>query len=116
MNTVRTLLCLTALALSADAHAQQSNHLKLPAAARWDVSGQLSMLNRNKSDLSRWDHWYSVAAVNGTGGYYWTPHVKSEFEIGTSGEGTRDSMMRKSASSATAPPSRPSVSADVQPF
>jgi len=90
MNTVRTLLCLTALALSADAHAQQSNHLKLPAAARWDVSGQLSMLNRNKSDLSQWDHWYSVAAVNGTGGHYWTPHFKSEFEIGMGGEGTID--------------------------
>jgi len=90
MNTVRTLLCLTALAFSADAYAQQSTHLKLPAAARWDVSGQLSMLNRNKSELSQWDHWYSVAAVNGTGGYYWTPHWKSEFEIGMSGEGTID--------------------------
>jgi len=48
------------------------------------------MLNRNKSELSQWDHWYSVAAVNGTGGYYWTPHWKSEFEIGMSGEGTID--------------------------
>jgi hypothetical protein len=90
MNTVRTLVCLTALAFSADAHAQQSTHLKLPAATRWDVSGQLSMLNRNKSELSRWDHWYSVAAVNSTGGYYWTPHFKSEFEIGMAGEGTID--------------------------
>ena len=90
MNTVRTLVCLAALASSADAYAQQSTHLKLPAATRWDVSGQLSMLNRNKSELSRWDHWYSVAAVNGTGGYYWTPHFKSEFEIGMGGEGTID--------------------------
>jgi hypothetical protein len=90
MNTVRTLVCLTALAFSADAYAQQPTHLKLPAATRWDVAGQLSMLNRNKSDLSRWDHWYSVAAINATGGYYWTPHFKSEFEIGTSGEGTID--------------------------
>jgi len=66
MNTVRTLLCLTALAFSADAYAQQSTHLKLPAAARWDVSGQLSMLNRNKSELSQWDRWYSVAACTRT--------------------------------------------------
>ncbi len=91
MNTVRTLVCVTALAISADAYAQQSTHLNLPATPRWDVAGQLSMLNRNKSDLSRWDHWYSVAAINGTAGYYWTPHFKSEIEIGTSGEGTIDS-------------------------
>jgi hypothetical protein len=88
MNTVRTFLCVTALAFSADAHAQQSTSLKLPA--RWDVAGQLSMLNRNKPELSQWDHWYSVAAVNGTGGYYWTPHSKSEFELGMGGEGTID--------------------------
>ena len=65
MNTVRTLVCVTALAISADAYAQQSTHLNLPATPRWDVAGQLSMLNRNKSDLSRWDHWYSVAAIGG---------------------------------------------------
>jgi hypothetical protein len=92
MNTVRILVCVTALAISADAYAQQSTHLNLPATPRWDVAGQLSMLNRNKSDLSRWDHWYSVAAINGTAGYYWTPHFKSEIEIGTSGEGTIDSQ------------------------
>ena len=34
---------------------------------------------------------------------------------GTSGAGTRDSIPRKSASSAAAPASRPSVCADVQP-
>ena len=86
MNTVRTLVCLAALAFSADAYAQQSTNLKLPA--RWDVSGQLSMLNRNTSELSQWDHWYSVAAVNGTGGYYWTPHFKTELEVGMGGQGT----------------------------
>jgi len=88
MNMVRALVCLTALASSADASAQQATHLKLPA--RWDAAGQLSMVNRNRSELSRWDHWYTVAAINGTGGYYWTPHFKSEFEIGMGGEGTID--------------------------
>jgi opacity protein-like surface antigen len=90
MNTVRTLVCLTALAFSADAFAQQATHLKLPVTPRWDVAGQLSMLNRNTSELSPWDHWYSVAAFNATGGYYWTPHFKSEFELGIAGEGTID--------------------------
>lgn len=90
MKTLRTLVSLWALAFSADAYAHQSTHLNLPATPRWDVVGQLSLLNRNKPELSRWDHWYSVAAVNATGGYYWTPHFKSEFEIGTGGEGTID--------------------------
>src|SRR5262245_43878186 len=90
MKTLRTLACLTALAFSADAYAQSSTHLKLPTTPRWDVAGQLSMLNRNEPELSRWDNWYSVAAVNATGGYYWTPHFKSEFEIGSGGEGTID--------------------------
>lgn len=90
MRTLTGLVCLATLALSADAYAQQSTHLRLPTTGKWDVAGQLSMLNRNTSDLSQWDHWYSVAAVNATGGYYWTPHFKSEFEVGFAGEGTID--------------------------
>ena len=92
MNTVSTLVCLTALAFSVDAYAQQSSQLKLPATPRWDAAGQLSMLNRNRSDLSGWDQWYSVAAINGIGGYYWTPHFKTEFEIGASGKGHIDAQ------------------------
>ena len=89
MRTLTGLVCLAALALGADAYGQPSTQQKLPATG-WDVAGQLSMLNRNTSELSEWDHWYSVAAVNATGGYYWTPHLKSEFEIGFAGEGTID--------------------------
>lgn len=89
MRTLTGFLCLATLALGADAYAQQSTYQKLPATG-WDVAGQLSMLNRNTSELSEWDHWYSVAAVNATGGYYWTPHLKSELEIGFAGEGTID--------------------------
>ena len=65
MRTLTGFVCLATLALGADAYAQQSTALKLPAAG-WDVAGQLSMLNRNTSELSDWDHWYSVAAVNAT--------------------------------------------------
>jgi hypothetical protein len=90
MKTVIGLVCLAALAFTGEAYAQQSTHLKLPTAGRWDVAGQLSVLNRNKAELSQWDHWYSVAAMNATGGRYWTPHFKSEFEIGFAGEGTID--------------------------
>ena len=52
MKTITTLLCVAALAVAADAGAQQPTHLTLPTDGRWDVAGQLALLNRNKSDLS----------------------------------------------------------------
>lgn len=86
MKRFTTLSCLAMLAVAGTAHAQQS-----PAfAARWDAAGQLALLNRNRSGLSRWDHWYSAPAVDGTAGRYWTPHFKTEFEIGAAGRGSID--------------------------
>jgi len=90
MKMLIGVVCLMALGYSADSYAQQPTHLNLPGTSRWDVTGQLSMLNRNTSELSRWDHWYSVAAVNGTAGYYWSPHFKTELELGFAGEGSID--------------------------
>jgi len=90
MKRLIGVVCLMVLGYSADSYAQQPARLKLPGTGRWDVAGQLSMLNRNTSDLSRWDHWYSVAAVNGTAGYYWSPHFKTEVEVGFAGDGTID--------------------------
>jgi Outer membrane protein beta-barrel domain len=92
MRTLETLLCMAALAVAVEAQAQQPTTLMVPAPGQWDVAGQLALLNRNKSDLSRWDHWYSVAAIDGSAGRYWTPHLKTEFEIGTAGQGTIDGM------------------------
>jgi outer membrane protein W len=52
------------------------------------VSGQLALLNRNKADLgSPWDHWYAAPMVEGSAGHYWTPHLKTELEVATAGEG-----------------------------
>ena len=96
MKTLTTLLSLAMLAVAATAGAQQQTYQTLPAGpstplgAGWDVAGQIGLLNRNRSDLSRWDHWYSVAAVDGSAGRYWTPHLKTEFEIGTAGRGSID--------------------------
>jgi opacity protein-like surface antigen len=78
MKTLTTLLCLAVLACAADARAQ------------WDVAGQLALLNRNKAELSQWDRWYSAPAIDGSAGRYWTPHFKTELEIGTAGQGTID--------------------------
>ena len=82
------------------------------AIGRWDVAGQLALLNRNKTELgSRWDHWYEAPLIQGSAGHYWTPHIKTELEIAASGQGTigveedlryREHMLRESTVGATA--------------
>jgi hypothetical protein len=71
-----SVFCLFALAVAGKAHAQQ-----------WDVAGQLALLNRNKAELGGYDHWYSVAAIDGSAGWYWTPHLKTELNVGTAAQG-----------------------------
>lgn len=90
MKRLSTMFSLSALlALAPDASAQQP--VPVVAIGRWDVAGQLALLNRNKADLgSRWNHWYEAPLVQGSTGHYWTPHVKTELEIATSGQGTID--------------------------
>jgi len=90
MKTLTTLLCLAALTLSESALAQQPAAPALSTGGRWDASGQIALLNRHRSDLSRWDRWYSAPAVDGTAGRYWTPHFKTEFEIATARRGGID--------------------------
>jgi len=111
MKRLSTLFSLSALlALAPDASAQQP--VPLAAIGRWDVAGQLALLNRNKTELgSRWDHWYEAPLIQGSAGHYWTPHLKTELEIATSGQGTigveedlryREHMLRESTLGATA--------------
>jgi len=88
MKTLTTLLCLAALAAADNARAQQPAPLALPG--RWDATGQFALLNRYRSDLSQWNQWYAAPAVDGTAGRYWTPHFKTEFEIGTARRGGID--------------------------
>ena len=111
MKRLSTMFSLSAiLALAPDASAQQP--VPVTAIGRWDVAGQLALLNRNKSELgSRWDHWYEAPLIQGSAGHYWTPHFKTELEIATSGQGTigveenlryREHMLRESTVGATA--------------
>ena len=76
MKIPTALFCLFVLALAVDAHAQQ-----------WDTAGQLALLNRNKTDFGGSDQWYSVTAIDGSVGHYWTPHIKLELDVGTTGQG-----------------------------
>lgn len=111
MKRLSTMFSLSALlALAPDASAQQP--VPVTAIGRWDVAGQLALLNRNKSELgSRWDHWYEAPLIQGSAGHYWTPHFKTELEIATSGRGTigveedlryREHTLRESTVGATA--------------
>ena len=90
MKTLTTLLCLATLAAADSARAQQPGTVALPGPGRWDAAGQVALLNRHRSDLSEWDHWYSAPAFDGTAARYWTPHFKTEFEIGTARGGGID--------------------------
>jgi hypothetical protein len=96
MKRLTTLICLALLAIASNAHAEE-----------WDAAGQLALLNRNKADLGSYDSWYSVAAIDGTVARYWTPHLKTEFDVGTAGEGRiygpyREQKLRETTVGATA--------------
>jgi hypothetical protein len=92
MKRLLTLLSLSALlTLAPDASAQQP--VPVAAIGRWDVAGQLALLNRNKADLGqRWDQWYAAPLVEGSAGHYWTPHFKTELDFATAGHGTIDGV------------------------
>jgi len=60
----------------------------LPAdASRWDASAHVTWLGQHLPDSSGWDRWYQVAVGGASVGYYFTPHLKTEFDIGTSTQG-----------------------------
>jgi hypothetical protein len=56
-------------------------------ASRWDASGHLTWLGRHLQPSLNWDRWYEVATGGASVGYYWTPHLKTEFDITTSTRG-----------------------------
>ena len=57
-------------------------------AARWDAAAHITWLGEHRPDPAiQWDRWFAVASGGGTLGYYWTSHLKTEFDISTSTEG-----------------------------
>jgi hypothetical protein len=66
--------------LASTAEAQQT---------RWDAAAHVTWLGeRRPADQSfEWDHWFGVASGGGSVGFYWTPHLKTEFDLATSSEG-----------------------------
>lgn len=60
----------------------------LPAGpSRWDVAAHITWLGERRTGPSfARDRWINVAAGGAIVGYYWTPHLKAELDISTSGE------------------------------
>lgn len=56
----------------------------------WDAAAQVTWLGEHRPAGSfEWDRWFGVASGGGSIGYYWTAHLKTEFDISTSSEGER---------------------------
>src|SRR4051794_28454187 len=54
-----------------------------PPAARVDVQGGVAWLNLHKPGLNRYDDWVNqLGAFNGSAGWYWTDHFKTEIDAG----------------------------------
>jgi hypothetical protein len=67
--------------------------LQPASASRWDAAAHVVWLGERRPDPSiRWDPWFNVASGGGVFGYYWTPHLKTEFDLSTSSEGERYSV------------------------
>jgi hypothetical protein len=55
--------------------------------SRWDAEGHVAWLGEHRPNASiQWDRWFNMASGGGTVGYYWTSHLKTEFDIATSTE------------------------------
>ena len=55
---------------------------------KWDAAAHVTWLGERRSAQSfEWDRWFGVASGGGVVGYYWTPHLKTEFDLATSTEG-----------------------------
>ena len=86
-----------ALALAAsmwplNASAQDSGRtptvtLSPASPSRWDAAAHVTWLGERMNQPADWNRWYGVASGGGDLGYYWTPHLKVEFDIATSTKG-----------------------------
>jgi hypothetical protein len=87
-KAVAVAVCLTASV--AGAQERTPTATLVPAVvSRWDAAAHVMWLGEHwqASRSLQWDRWIGVAAGGGSLGYYWTPHLKTEFDVSTSHEG-----------------------------
>jgi hypothetical protein len=85
---VTLMACLAPAPSSAQDKSPASALTLIPTdASRWDASAQVTWLGRHLPGSFNWDRWYQVAAGGASVGYFYTSHLKAEFDIGTSTRG-----------------------------
>lgn len=89
-RTVCAALVLAACFTTSLAAAQDAPAVTLTPAdpSRWDVAFHVGWLGENKSEIAPdWNEWYDAASFGASAGYYWTPHLKLDVEVGTTTRG-----------------------------
>src|SRR5688572_32440149 len=85
-RTVCAALVLAACLTTSLAAAQDAPTVVLSPAdpSRWDAAVHVGWLGENKSEIApNWNQWYDAASFGASAGYYWTPHLKLDVELGT---------------------------------
>lgn len=85
---VALAVCLTASATAAQEVTPRVTVVP-PGLSRWDAGAHVIWLGERRTvdQLFESDRWFAVASGGGSVGYYWTPHLKTEFDLSTSSEG-----------------------------
>jgi hypothetical protein len=79
MRSISWIFIFLAVAVSASAQ----------NAPRWDANLNAGFSGHRPGDGDRYNNWYSEGRYAASIGYYWTEHLKTEFEFAHSGEGQR---------------------------
>ncbi len=91
MTRIRFAAALAIWVTAASAGAQEPtpNVTLVPATfTRWDVAAHVTWLGEHRpAESFQWDRWFGVASGGGSIGFYWTSHLKTEFDLFTSSEG-----------------------------
>ena len=89
MLSVFRAATLVAAALVSSTAAAQTLSLAPAQPERWDAAIHLGWFGGSRPLPSRsGPGWYDAAAVDGSVGYYWTPNLKLEADLGTTGDGS----------------------------
>ncbi len=96
-------VCLTASAAGAQERTPKVT-IAPATSTRWDVAAHVTWLGeRRPAESFRGDRWFNVASGGGTVGYFWTTHLKTEVDLGTSSEGETYSVEFVSVPGLTSP-------------
>jgi hypothetical protein len=91
MTRVRFAVALALWLTASYAGAQDltPNVTLVPATrTRWDVAAHVTWLGEHRpAESFQRNRWFSVASGGASIGYYWTPHLKTEFDLFASSEG-----------------------------